>query len=207
MAWWDPRQYVLDVLTGNRSIGGVLRVLSLAALRYLTPRIRRPYRFSRWFHDWMHQTLTGRGSPFIQPRIPSGQRTPAGYLDLKPGEFVRIKSKAEIEETLDTYRNNRGLGFDPEEMAPYCEGQFRVRGRVERIVDEKTGKMRVMKQPCIVLENVTCRSEYANGRLNCPRAIFAYWREIWLERVNQGAAPNGMPAKSTYGSINQELQS
>ena len=34
-----------------------------------------------------------------------------------------------------------------------------------------------------MLEGVVCNSEYATGRLNCPRAFPSYWREIWLERV------------------------
>jgi hypothetical protein len=34
-----------------------------------------------------------------------------------------------------------------------------------------------------MLEGVVCNAEYASCRLNCPRAIPSYWREIWLERV------------------------
>ena len=33
LAWWDLRQYVLDVVTGNHSAGRVLRVMWLALLR------------------------------------------------------------------------------------------------------------------------------------------------------------------------------
>jgi hypothetical protein len=68
-------------------------------------------------------------------------------------------------------------------MAPYCGGTFRVRSSVTKIIDEATGKMRRMKQPCIILEGVVCRAEYARWRLNCVRAIPCYWRELWLERV------------------------
>jgi hypothetical protein len=102
---------------------------------------------------------------------------------LKPGELVRVKSRSEIEATLDARGTNRGLWFDPEEMARHCGGTFRVRSSVTKIVDEMTGKMRVMKQPCIILEGVACQGEYARCRLNCPRAITSYWRELWLERV------------------------
>jgi hypothetical protein len=54
---------------------------------------------------------------------------------------------------------------------------------VTKIIDEPTGKMLHMKQPCIMLEGVVCNAEYASCRLNCPRAIPSYWREIWLDRV------------------------
>ena len=69
-------------------------------------------------------------------------------------------------------------------MAPYCNRVFRVRRSVTRIVDERTGQMLQMKQPCIILEDVVCQADYARCRLNCPRAFPAYWRELWLERVN-----------------------
>jgi hypothetical protein len=61
-----------------------------------------------------------------------------------------------------------------------------VRERVTTIVDEKTGKLVHMKQPCIMLEGVVCTSEYSQCRLLCPRAIPPFWREIWLERVEVG---------------------
>jgi hypothetical protein len=185
----------------------VLRVLLLASVRWLTPRIRRPWRLTRWFHDWIHLALTGRGSPSIQPKIELGNPTPTGRLDLKSGEFVRVKSKAEIERTLDMNCKNRGLFFDKEEMAPYCGGEYRVRGHVERIIDESTGQMREMKQPCVMLENVVCRSEYATGRWNCPRAIFPYWREIWLERLDRAPSTGFHQTRSTYGAPDQDTGS
>ena len=84
---------------------------------------------------------------------------------------------------MDESGKNRGLGFDSGEMAPYCNRLFKVRRRVTCILDEETGKMLQMKQPCIILEDVVCKAEYSRCRLNCPRAFPAYWREIWLERV------------------------
>ena len=68
-------------------------------------------------------------------------------------------------------------------MVPYCGQTFRVRTRVERFIDEKTGKMRRLKTPAVILDNVFCRSRYSYHRMYCPRSIFAWWREIWLERV------------------------
>ena len=51
------------------------------------------------------------------------------------------------------------------------------------ILDEKTGKMLGMKTASIILEGVFCQSRYSYCRMFCPRAIYLYWREIWLERV------------------------
>ena len=39
-----------------------------------------------------------------------------------------------------------------------------------------------MKNPCIVLENTVCEGAY---NANCPRSIYSFWREIWLERVGE----------------------
>jgi hypothetical protein len=120
----------------------------------------------------------GRRYPFIQGPLKKGQ-TPAAKLDLQPGELVRVKSKEEIVATLDTRNRNRGMSFDAEQLK-YCGREARVLRRVNRIIDEPTGKMMELKNPCIILEDVICTSDY--HRL-CPRGIYPYWREIWLERV------------------------
>jgi hypothetical protein len=187
LPWWNLRQYVLDVTTGNHSTGRVLRVGSLALLRFPWRVIKRIPVLRRLYapvNELICLMLSGREAPYLFKRSKPLTKTPTGQLGLKPGELVRIKSKSEIEATLDAKGLNRGLSFDPEEMAPYCGGTFRVRASVTKIVDEETGRMRQMKQPCIILEGVVCRSEYARWRLNCTRAIPCYWRELWLERVS-----------------------
>jgi hypothetical protein len=183
LAWWDPRQYIFDAITGNRSLQEIVRGVFLAALRRLLPHVPVGYRVFEIFHDHMHSKLTGLPAPSLSGKIGPGESTPIGCLHLRAGELVRIKPKNEIERTVGTDGKNRGLSFDPEEMAPYCGQTFHVRKSVRKIIDEPTGKMVLMKQPCIMLEGVVCRGAYARERLNCPRAIPSYWREIWLERV------------------------
>jgi hypothetical protein len=107
-------------------------------------------------------------------------------LDLQPGELVRVKPYEEILATLSTKDMNRGLLFDAE-MVPFCGGVFRVRSRVNNFIDEKAGFMRTMKTPAIILENVWCRARFSNRRLFCPRAIYPWWREAWLERAPEAA--------------------
>jgi hypothetical protein len=181
LSWWDVRQYLEDYTSGNV---GLWRILcgGVYFLYYGLTRIGFGGRTLRWFYDTFHPLW--RGSPF--PRrlgpIPDGSSTPVETLNLQPGELVRIKPYGEILETLDMRSRNRGLFFDAEEV-PYCGGTYRVLGRVTKIIHERTGKMLEMKTPCIILDSVVCESRYSECRLFCPRSIYAYWREIWLERV------------------------
>jgi len=109
-------------------------------------------------------------------------KTPTELLDLQAGELVQVRGKREIMRTINFNRQNRGLSFDVE-MAPYCGKTFRVLRRVERIVDEKTGRMLQIRGDCLILSGVTCGGCLSRNRLFCPRAIYPYWREIWLKRV------------------------
>lgn len=182
LPWWDLRQYLFDVVTLNHSVGHVLRVLWLASLRRMLTRTPFAYRVLEFLYNSIHRLLTGRCSPWVIGKIPVGSATPTGRLGLNTGELVRIKSKIEIEKTVDETGKNRGLSFD-KEMAPYCGRVVKIRKSVSKIIDEKTNRMRHMKQPCIMLEGVVCTSLYTECRLMCPRAIPSYWREIWLEKV------------------------
>ena len=203
VAWWNPRQYLLDITTGNHSVAHVLRVLVIAWLRVLTVRAPRGYRMLSAIHAWAHRTMVGRELPFFDGRIPAGQRTPVEALGLQPGERVRIKSKSEIEATLDTKGLNRGLYADIE-LAPFCGTVATVKKAATRFIDDSTGLMQHPKQPCIVLDRVACLGEYSDCRLLCPRAIPSYWREIWLERVEAGALPAGEASVSPAAAANSK---
>jgi hypothetical protein len=136
-----------------------------------------------WCYDAFQGLLGGVPYPRRVGDIPIGEPTPTAKLDLQPGERVRVKGYEAILATCDGTLKNRGLVFDAE-MVPYCGGIYRVLKSVTKIVDEKTGKMLRMKSPCIILEGVVCQARYSECRLFCPRSIYAYWREIWLERVS-----------------------
>jgi hypothetical protein len=177
MSFWDPRQYIRDLRSGNLDTGladgsRTHRVLEmvLAILRLLHATV------IGFFNEVQERRRSSR-YPFIEG---SAEKTPVELLNLQPGELVEVRNKEEILATLDHSQRNRGLWFDSE-MLPYCGGIYRVLRRVHRIVDERTGKMVNMKYPCIMLEGVVCKSDY--HRL-CPRAIYPYWRENWLKRAN-----------------------
>ena len=106
----------------------------------------------------------GNPYPFISGKLNKG-KTPSRKLDLRPGDLVRIKSKQEIVATLDKTNHNRGLSFD--------------------------GEMIDIKSDCIILEGVVCSGDYHRF---CTRAIYAYWREIWLDKIDGPPHENGANA-------------
>jgi hypothetical protein len=166
---WDLGQYLRDVRSGNAGLLATIRAVAIGVFNEYQDLSRR-------FLPQPLRIKNGERLPFIRGRLES---TPDDRLNLQPGELVRIRSKQEIVSTLDSSNSNRGLSFDPE-MIWYSGQQVRVLRRVERIIDERTGKLLHLKRPCITLEGVTCRGEYHRC---CPRADYPYWREVWLERV------------------------
>ena len=169
---WDARQYVEAYRSGNNSLGAVLKAIVYVLYYYGTlARSPRWGAASRWFYDRFQSIWGGLPFPRKRGKIAAGQPHPRLDLDLKPGELVRVKSYEQILETLDLSASNRGLSFDAE-LVPYCGKVFRVRTRIERFIDEKTGKMRKMKTPAVILDGVYCQSLYSGKRiLLSPRRI------------------------------------
>jgi hypothetical protein len=170
LAVWDPRTYLRELTSGNVPFSRFLRVIARAA-----------------FEESLH------GLGLAVPDVPvRGSRTaliPVPALGLQPGEWVEVRSRREIEATLSPEGKYRGLWFD-REMLPFCGKRFRVRQRVSRIIDYQTGRLIELKSDCVKLEGVTCSGDLSLGRWFCPRAIYPYWRECWLRRVDgPGASP------------------
>jgi hypothetical protein len=183
LQWWDIGQYVEDYTSGNTSLGRMFRGFVYIIYYYATLSYRgRLGRPARWIYDRVQALWRGVPFPRRWGTIPAGQSTPTSALNLQPGELVRVKSYKEILSTIDTKAMNRGLSFDAE-LVPYCSGIYRVRTRLSRFIDEKTGRMKTLKTPAVILEGVCCQSRYSNCRMFCPRSIYSWWREIWLERV------------------------
>ena len=163
LRWWEPGQYLRELYTKNVGLGTFAKTMAIS---------------------WFNAVQRWRGG--VQyPSVGGGPgKTPRRTLDLKPGERVRVRPLAEIAATLDANQRNRGLWFDVE-MVPYCGGEYRVLRRVNTIIEERTGKVMTWPGDCIVLEGVVCSGCLSRNRLFCMRAITAYWREIWLERVEE----------------------
>ncbi|HEY3860238.1 MAG TPA: hypothetical protein VGM47_11610 [Gammaproteobacteria bacterium] len=132
------------------------------------------------FVGHMSETVSNRlkhltGAETDHEVLGSRQKTETVSLDLKPGDWVEVKSRKEIEATLDTAGKNKGLLFAPP-MLPYCGRRYRVANRMQKMILEETGKMIQLKNT-VVLEGVTCEA------WGCQRSNLQFWREIWLKRV------------------------
>ena len=171
---WDPRSYLREYTTGNVSLGKFLRVMARAVVQEpkrklgMVPEVHVP------------GTRTG---PATDPP-----------LGLQAGDLVQVKSREEIAATLGPDGRNRGLWFD-REMLPYCGRTLRVRQRIRRFIDERSGRMVELKTDCVTLEGSVCSGELSLRRWFCPREIFPYWRESWLRRVEAGEAPAVAPPR------------
>ena len=181
--WWDIRQYLEDFTSGNVTFGKFLRGLVYASYNNLINSGIGLGRILRGLYDSFQSFYGGIPYPRRSGTIPVDQHTPQCTLNLQPGELVRVKSYKEILATLNTTNKNRGLYFDAEAV-PYCGGTYRVWSRVNKYIDEKTGKLILMKNSSIILEGGWCRSRYSECRMFCPRSIYTWWREIWLERLS-----------------------
>jgi hypothetical protein len=186
----DLAQYVRDVRSRNVGVLSSARALFVGLFnryQHLSGRILPRPLLIRGGRQW--RFLKG-----------TADKTPNTRTDLQVGELVRIKSKDEIMKTLNADLLNRGMGFDAE-MSRFCGQIARVARRVDRIINERTGEMLEMRNPCIVLEGVFCEGVY-NG--SCPRAIPPYWREVWLERIADPTAgaedPSGQTGRTSAPS-------
>jgi hypothetical protein len=188
LKWWDARQYVEDFTSGNNSLPRMFRAFLYFAFTYGTMARRwtlgRP---ARWLYDRIQSLWDGIPFPRRTGKLASGKETPVLDLNLQPGDLVRVRPYEDILSTINIANQNRGMSFDAE-MVPFCGKLFRIKTRVETFIDEKTGYVRRMKTPAIILEGVYCQSRYSENRVFCPRSIYIWWREIWLERANADSA-------------------
>lgn len=182
LPWWDVRQYVRDVTSGNHSAWHMIKLLTAAVYRSVVG-LGVGYGLLVRLYNTFTKATGGKPYPDIEGQIEDGQKTPTEILDLQVGEWVEVKSGDEIAATLTRNGFNRGMRYDPE-MLKYSGERYRVEMRVERLIDEITGKMVHIKNPCVQLEDVYCRAECTPMRIGCPRASNTYWREIWLKRVD-----------------------
>jgi hypothetical protein len=149
---WDPTQYLREMRTGNLTMREVKQVVG-------------------WFFSWLQWRFFKLTS--------KKQTTPAFQSEpISPGDLVEVRPKREILQTLTNRGQNFGLAFSAE-MLMLCGNRYRVVNNVQKMIDEHTGKMRLMKRSCLTLDSATCKGAFKC----CPRANYHFWRDEWLKKI------------------------
>ena len=177
LAWWDVRQYARDLASGEVPLRQFTRMLTATACGKLHRMLGGS---SNGSSNGRKDSSNGRKNSSNGRNGASNgrkKRTPSASLNLQPGEWVEVKTRQQIEATLDASGKNRGLGFG-EGMAEFCGGRYRVAGRVDKLILEWSGEMRRLANT-VTLEGVACDGLDHRG---CPRDCYHLWREIWLKR-------------------------
>ncbi len=158
VAWWDIRRDIADFSRNPQPI----------------------FNFIKHFLIVVHMKIQRviRKDDYVRVRG-NLAKTPTDRLGLQAGEWVEVRSLAEIKQTLDSSGKNRGLELSAE-MIPFCGKKMRVMRRVDRIILEMSGQMQSINDS-VILEGSSCDGSFHRG---CPRNNLFLWREIWLRRID-----------------------
>jgi hypothetical protein len=108
-------------------------------------------------------------------------------MQLRPGEWVVVKSEGEILATLDERGTLDGLPFMPE-MRQFCGLRFQVKSRADRTVVEKLALRRMTE--AVHLRELRCDGTAHDG---CSRGCLLFWKEAWLRRLSEPASTDPPP--------------
>ena len=154
------------------------RRLKLTIRRRLSPQMERRLKMrSNALMNWVCR-ITGR------PERPTVRPTSGSPIHLKAGDWVRVRPRAEIAATLNHWRQLRGCTFMPE-MDQYCETAQWVLKPLERFVDERDLRVKTSRG-IVLLDGVICQGTADFGR--CDRSCVLFWREEWLQKIDQPSA-------------------
>jgi len=108
-----------------------------------------------------------------------GLRHSAAAGMIEEGSRVRVRSKEEIQSTLNRWNQLNRCSF-MEEMWPYCGTTQRVLKRVGKFLDERDYLIKKCRG-VLILDGVMCQGTKDFGA--CDRSCFFFWREEWLEKI------------------------
>jgi hypothetical protein len=149
------------------------RKAKLFVRRNVSPTRERAMR--SYTNDLMNRFAELRG----EPTKPTAPAEALAATNLQAGDVVRVRTKEEIEATLNHWKQLKGCGFMPE-LEPYCGTTQRVLKRMERFVDERDLRVKRTKG-IVLLEGVLCEGTADFG--TCDRSCYLFWREEWLEKI------------------------
>jgi hypothetical protein len=116
----------------------------------------------------------------------------------RSGEWVEIRSEAEIRATLDAEGNLDGLPFMPEQVK-YCGRKYRIFRRADRVfLDYHYYVVRL--KSTVLLDDLRCDGSAHGG---CQMKCMMFWKEAWLRPTTPPAEEeNGLPPISLVSLTN-----
>src|SRR6267143_3601718 len=101
-------------------------------------------------------------------------------MKLRAGDWVEVKSKEEILNSLDSRGQIEGLPFMPQ-MFQYCGQRFKVNKRAHKTCDtvNQTGGRRLAGGVHLELR---CDGEAYGG---CQAACLIFWKDVWLKPISE----------------------
>jgi hypothetical protein len=154
------------------------RRLKLVVRRRMSPQTERS--FKKHSNDVLNWLCRVTGKPERPTALPTG----GSPVNLKAGDRVRVRPRAEIDATLNHWRQLRGCTFMPE-MDRYCGTTQWVLKPLERFVDERDLRVKASRG-IVLLDGVICQGTVDFG--GCDRSCVLFWREEWLEKIDQPSA-------------------
>jgi hypothetical protein len=120
-------------------------------------------------------------------------------LNLRAGEWVEVRSKAEILATLDANAQLDGLPLMPQ-MLKYCGQRFKVYKRAHKTCDT-VFPVRGRRMSDAVHLDTRCDGEAYGG---CQAGCLLFWKEAWLRRVDEGDVTSAAPSVSPSNGVCRE---
>ena len=111
--------------------------------------------------------------------MPERSASRFGSLGVKAGEWVEVRSQAEILATLDERGGLENMPFMPE-MLRYCGQRLRVSKRADKTCQYIVGWSIRRVKDSVHLENVRCDGSRHGG---CEAGCLIFWKEAWLKRA------------------------
>jgi hypothetical protein len=156
---------------------GPAKITEGSPMRRFKRLLARPWNYyvKKWLKQIYYLSVPWRGGASAQTA--AKDFSPA--VPLETGDLVRVRSRAEIDATLDPFKELKGCAFLPE-MYKYCGTEQRVLKSMRRFMDERDYRVKRVRGVAL-LENVICTGTPTFGA--CDRCCFLFWREEWLEKI------------------------
>jgi hypothetical protein len=104
------------------------------------------------------------------------------YQDsFRPGDWVRILPKKQIQPMLDRFRKTQGCTFQIE-MYDHCGREYQIFKKVDHFFDETKQKLCKCNN-LYLLDGCFCSGSTAYLK-SCDRNCYFFWHSDWLERID-----------------------